>query len=267
MIRHLAAIALIGLLGVHTGNGHCLGKKPDEKPAPRALPYRELTGRAEDFRFVRAWRQRYWREDFTFVLRTEDGKLIRIISREPTPWTDLRLGTTFTGLKVDWPSKPRVRVVGVLGIDRSPEEFPGLKLDKASTVTAFLLSVEVVADGKKTFRDYYVNNWFHRWGSDADTKVLAHYAGKDDPYTVYGYLGSNLAPLDRDGQAVVARHRDDYPGMIYHARVVKADNPVGYELKLIHLMGRNRKTAEYRVFHGDAKTLIKLDARAPKQSR
>jgi hypothetical protein len=234
-----------------------------KKPAPRSMPYRELIGQAEDFRFVRQWRDRYWREDLTFVLRTEDGKAVRVISREPTPWTDLRLGTTFTGLKVDWKARPRVQVVGVQAIDRSPEEFPGLALDRANTITAFVVRVEVGPGGKKNWRDYFVNNWFHRWGSDTDRKVLAHYAGKSEPYTIYGYLGSNLAPLDRAGQALVEKYKDDYPGMIYHARVVKADNAVGYELQLIHLMGRNRKTARYRVFHGDPKRLRKLEGKAP----
>jgi hypothetical protein len=237
----------------------------DNKPAPRNMPYRELTGRTEDFRFVRMWRSYYWREDFTFVLRTTDGKAIRIISREPTPWTDLRLGTTYTGLKVDWKSKPRVQVIGVAAIDRVPEEFPDLKLDKKNTITAFIVRIEVDEKGKKEFRDWFVNNWFHRWGSDADRKVLAHYAGKGEPYTVYGYLGSNTAPVDKAGQAIIDKYKGEYPGMIYHARVVKADNAVGYELKLIHLMGRSKKDAEYRVFHGDPKTLIKLDQKAPKK--
>jgi hypothetical protein len=235
-----------------------------QKPAPRSLPYRELTGRAEDFRFVRQWRSYYWREDFTFVLRTE-GKAIRVISREPTPWNDLRLGTTFPGLKVGWKDKPRVQVIGVQGVDRIPEEFPGLELDKKNTVTAFVVRVEQTSDGKKSFRDYFVNNWFHRWNSDADKKVLAFFAGKQAPYTVYGFLGSNLAPLDRAGQATLDKHKNDYTGIIYHARVVKADNPTGFELKLIHLMGRHRKSMEYRVFYGDPKSLVKLDGRAPKK--
>lgn len=237
----------------------------DSKPAPRSMPYRELTGRAEDFRFIRMWRSYYWREDFTFVLRTNDGKTLRIISREPTPWTDLRLGTTYTGLKVDWQGKPRVQVIGVAAIDRIPEEFPDLKLDPASTITAFIVRVETDANGTKRFRDYFVNNWFHRWGADADRKMLAQFAGKGEPYTVYGYLGSNLAPVDRAGQAIIDQNKSEYPGMIYHARVVKADNPVGFELQLIHLMGRSKKDAEYRVFFGDPKTLTKLDGNRPKK--
>ncbi len=256
-MRIVLALVALGLAGQALA--------ADTKPAPRAMPYRELTGRAEEFRFVRMWRSYYWREDFTFILRTDDGKSLRIISREPTPWTDLRLGTTFTNLKVDWKSRPRVQVVGVAAIDRIPEEFPDLKLDRANTVTAFLVRVEVEADGKKSFRDWFVNNWFHRWGDEADKKMLAQFAGKSEPYTVYGFLGSNVAPLDRASQAILDRYRDDYGGIIYHARVVKAANPVGYELKVIHLMGRHKKTAEYRVFHGDPKKLVKLDGKGPKK--
>jgi len=256
-VRYLLALVVLSLAGPALAAG--------KKPAPRAMPYRALTGRAEDFRFVRQWRSYYWREDFTFVLRTDDGKSIRVISREPTPWNDLRLGTTFTGLKVDWKAKPRVQVIGVQGVDRIPEEFPDLKLDKKNTVTAFIVRVETKADGKKQLRDYFVNNWFHRWGSDADNKMLAQFAGKAAPYTVYGFLGSNVAPLDRASQAILNKYKDDYNGIIYHARVVKADNTVGYELKLIHLMGRHKKTLKYEVFHGDPKTLIKLDGKGPKK--
>jgi hypothetical protein len=256
MLRSLAAVVFL-----------CLGAPvlADTKPAPRSMPYRDLTGRAEEFRFVRMWRSYYWREDFTFVLRTDDGRTIRVISREPTPWTDLRLGTTYTDLKVDWKSKPRVQVIGVAAIDRIPEEFPGLKLDKANTVTAFIVRVETEKDGKKQMGDYFVNNWFHRWGADADRKMLTWFAGKGEPYTVYGYLGSNLAPVDKAGQAIIDKNKDEYPGMIYHARVVKADNPVGYELQLIHLMGRSKKDAAYRIFYGDPKKIAKLDGKGPKK--
>src|SRR4029077_15409065 len=120
-------------------------------------------------------------EDFAFLLRDDAGKTHRVLSREPTPWNDLRLGTTYTGLKVDWAAKPRVRVVSVGGIDRIPVEFYGLKLDPMKTMTAFIVRVQTGKPDEKTgWRDYYVNNWFHHWGDDADRKVLAHYAN-DDP--------------------------------------------------------------------------------------
>lgn len=240
----------------------CVSAAPPERPS---LPYRELTGKAEEFRFVRQWRSYYWREDFTFVLRTAEGKTWRVISREPTPWNHLRLGTTYTKLEVDWAKKPTVRVIGVEGIDRTPVEFPDLKLDPANTVTAFIVRVEGEAGGKKLWRDYYVNNWFHPWSKEADVKMLSHYTGDDPNYTVYGFLGSNVAPVDRAGKTLLEKYQPEYGGIIYHARVVKADNPVGHELRLIHLMGRHRKTLEYRVFHGDPKALIPLDGRAPKK--
>src|SRR3954469_8821072 len=89
-----------------------------QEKAKADLPYAELTGKAEGFTYHRQWRSYYWREDFTFLLKTDDGKTFRVISREPTPWNDLRMGTTYTGLKVDWDRKPRVKVVGVKGVDR-----------------------------------------------------------------------------------------------------------------------------------------------------
>jgi hypothetical protein len=236
-----------------------------KEPAPD-LPYRELTGRAEGFKFVRAWRAYYWREDFTFLLRDDAGKILRVISREPTPWEDLRLGTTFTGRKVDWGRRPRVLVVGVQGVDRTPAEFPGLDLDPARTVTALIVRVDVgKGRGKPAWKDYYVNNWFHHWGAEADRKVLRHYANTDPHYTVYGFLGGTVAPFDREGQELVDRYRSDHGGIIFHGRVAKADTPLGYEVRVLHLMGRNKKTLRYEVFHGDPKGLTRLDRRPPKK--
>lgn len=231
-----------------------------EKPKPD-LPYVELTGKAEGFTFHRQWRSYYWRDDFTFWLKTDDNKTIRVISREPTPWNDLRFGTTYTGLKVDWQQKPRVKVIGVKGIDRTPVEFYDLKLGD-DTVTAFIVRVEVEKDKSK---DYYVNNWFHKWGKDADAKTLAHYANDDPNYTIYGYVSSQPAPWDKDSQAIYEKHADDYGGLIYHARVVKTDR--GHELKMIHLVGRHKKSAEYRVIHGDPRALVKLDQVPPKDKK
>ncbi len=231
---------------------------PAQPPAP-ALAYVELEGRAEGFRHLREWRSYYWREDFTFLLRDDSGKVTRVISREPTPWNDLRLGTTYTGLKVDWDSKPRVRVVGVRGVDRTPAELTGLKLSPEKTVTAFVVRVQVGKD----WRDYYVNNWFHRWGPETDRKVLAHYAN-DSPYTtVYGYLGGIAAPFDAAGRKLLAKYQPEYAGIIYHGRVVKA--PGGYEVRVLHLMGRHKKTLDYKVFHGNPAELTKLDGRPPKK--
>lgn len=223
----------------------------------RSLPYAELEGVAEDFSFRRDWNSYYWREDFTFVLRDDSGERHRVISREPTPWTDLRLGTTFTGLKVDWAAKPRVRVIGVRGIDRIPETFYDLKLDARHTVTAFIVRVQ---DGPDRWRDYFINNWFHAWGKDTDRKVLAHYAKADPHYTVYGYLGGIAAPFDAEGKKLLAKYEPDYAGIIYHGQVVKADGPAGYEVHILHLMGRHKKSMEYAVFVGDGREIPRLDS-------
>jgi hypothetical protein len=226
------------------------------------LPYRELTGRAEGFRFVRQWRSYYWSEDFTFLLRTDAGQLVRIISREPTPWNDLRLGTTFTGLKVPWDDRPRVRVIGVQGIDRTPAEFPGVNPYPTSTVTALIVRVET--GGKMEWRDWFVNNWFHPWGKDADRKMLAHHANSDANYTIYGFLSGAPAPFDSPGKALVEKYGKEYCDIVYHARVVRAKEG-GFELRVLHLMGRHRKWLEYRVLHGDPRELVKLDQKPPKK--
>jgi hypothetical protein len=48
--------------------------KADKQPA-------ELDGRAEDFFWTRNWNTYYWREDFSFLLRTDDGESWRVVSR------------------------------------------------------------------------------------------------------------------------------------------------------------------------------------------
>jgi len=229
--------------------------------AERDHPYVELEGRAEEFRSIRQWRSYYWRDDITFVLRDKAGKRIRVISREPTPWTNLRLGTTYTGLKVDWKRQPAVKIIGVRAIDRIPLEFHDLKLDPSNTVTAFIVRVQSIEKGK--WQDYYVNNWFHHWGKETDHKMLPHFAGKDPNYSTYGYLNGIAAPFDTAGKKLIEKFSPDYGGIIYHARVVRAKNPVGYELRVLHLMGRHKKTQRYEVFVGDAKQLIPLDQRRP----
>jgi hypothetical protein len=246
----------------------CPPLQVDAAPPARNFPYRELTGRAEGFSYTRSWRAYYWREDFTFLLRDDAGKVHRVISRESTPWTNLRLGTTYTGLKVDWKARPRVQVIGVQAVDRMPAEFYDLKLDPDKTVTAFILRVQTGKKGDKPiWREFYVNNWFHRWGDDTDRKILAHYANSDPHFTVYGYLGGIAAPFDKAGKALLAKYEKEYNGIIYHGRVVKADNPIGYEVRLLHLMGRNKKTSNYDVFHGDPKELTKLDGTPPPKTK
>src|ERR1051326_6459311 len=101
----------------------------NSQPKERNFPYVEMEGTAENFQYHREWRSYYWRDDFTFVLKDAKGQLHRVISREPTPWNDLKLGTTYTGLKVDWKENPKVKIIGVQAIDRIPEEFYNLKLD------------------------------------------------------------------------------------------------------------------------------------------
>ncbi|MBM4039891.1 MAG: hypothetical protein FJ290_15410 [Planctomycetes bacterium] len=234
----------------------------------------ELTGRVEEFYFNHNWRAYYWRDDFALRLREEKtGRAWQVISREPTPWCDLRLGTTYTGLKVDWSGtsgsaagrqRPLVRVVGVKAIDRTPQDFYGWKLDPDSTVTAFIVWVD--ADGSGQMKEWFINNWFHTWGKEADVAILKHYADKERPYDVYGHFGGIAAPFSRKSQAIVdaARPKGAY---IYHALVRSTKgNPVGYELEVIHLLGRDPATKEYGILHGGPGTLVKLDGSPPPEA-
>src|SRR5262245_38844722 len=110
--------------------------------APRNYPYREFEGVAEDFQYTRNWRSYYWREDCTLLAGDDAGKLHSIIGPEPPPRSGHRFGPPYTGLKFDWKSKPRVRIIGVQAIDRQPEEYYDVKLDPKATFTAFILRVQ-----------------------------------------------------------------------------------------------------------------------------
>jgi hypothetical protein len=229
------------------------------QPAKRNSPYVEIEGTVQEFSFTRNWSSYYWREDFTLLLRDDAGQVHRVISREPTPWTNLRLGTTYTNLAVDWKSKPRVRIIGVRAIDRQPESYYDLKLDPDKTITAFILRVRAGDDWK----DYYVNNWFHDWSPETDRKILAHYANASPHYTVFGYLKGIGAPFDKEGQELIKKYEPEYGGIIYHGRVKRAKNEVGYEVHILHLMGRHKKSLDYKVFHGNPAEIPMLDGRGP----
>lgn len=260
-VSHLPAIRSLLLLAASLA----LAPAATAQPVLRNYPYRELEGKVEEFAFLRNWRSYYWREDFTMLVRDDAGQLHRVISREPTPWAGHRLGTTYTRLPVDWTQQPRVRVIGVQAIDRIPAEFYDRELDPERTVTAFI--VKVADPTGRRWQDFYVNNWFHSWGAETDRKMLPHYADDDPNYTVYGYLKDIAAPLDAEGMKLLQKYEPDYPGMIYHGRVVPAGNEVGYEVRLLHLMGRNKKNSQYEVFHGNPKEVPRLDGNAPPEAR
>lgn len=220
----------------------------------------ELTGTASGWKKYRDWRSYFWRDDFTFLLAEDKtGKVWRVISREPTPNYDYRMGPTYTGLSVDWAAKPRVKVVGVKAVDRIPAEFHDLKLDEPNIATALILSVE---DGKGGWREFYVNNWFHKWGDRADKAIHAHYAGKKAPYDIYGFVDGQAAPFDKKSREVIDRHKGRYT--TFHGLVKAAkDTPFGYEIELIDLIGKDPKTGGHTVLYGDAKTIRLLDKADP----
>lgn len=220
----------------------------------------ELTGQASDWWYDRNWRSYYWREDFTFLLKEEGtGKTWRIISREPTPNYVFRMGTTYTGLKVDWEKKPHVKVIGIKAIDRLPPDFYDLKLDEASLATALILQVETEP---KVWKEFYVNNWFHKWGDKADKAIHAHYADRKAPYDMYGYVDGQAAPFDKKSREILAKFKGQYT--TFHGLVKTArEDPFGFEIELIDLIGKDAKTGGHTILFGDAKTIPLLDSKPP----
>lgn len=222
----------------------------------------ELTGTVTDYWFTRNWRSRYWREDFTFVMTEASGKSWRIISREPTPHYNWRMGTTYTGLKVDWDSKPRVKVLAVKALDRIPADFYDFKLQEENLATALIVSVEM---GLNVWKEFYVNNWFHKWGDKADKLIYSHYADKTDHYRIFGFARAQAAPFDKPSQTIIGQHADQ-ASMTFQGRVKATnENSFGYEIELIDLIGRDLKKGGAKVLYGDAKSIPLLDDRKPKE--
>ena len=151
------------------------------------------------------------------------------------------MGITFTGLKVDWKAGPRVKVLGVTGVDRTPATFYDLKLDDPLLTTAFVVWV----DESGRWKEFYVNNWLHPWGEKADKVVHGLYAGREAPYDVYGFINGQSAPFSARARALIAQHRG--PKM-FHGLV--AENPSGYELDVPHLVGPD-KDGNGVVLYGD----------------
>ena len=252
MKRSSTTLAMLLLAGLSAG---LLTAAPK-----RDTPPVELVGQASDYYYNRNWRAYYWREDFSIVLTEEKtGKKWRIISREPTPAYGWRMGTTYPGLKVDWKSKPRVKVIGVRGVDRSPAEFYQFKLDEPNIATAFVLLVETKKD---EWKEFYVNNWFHKWGADADQAIYKFYADKKPPYDVYGWVPGKAAPWDKKSQQIIDQH--DVSQAMYHGQIhATKDNPFGFEMRLLQLIARDTERGGAKVLYGDASGIPKLDGRRP----
>ena len=221
------------------------------KPVPTAV---ELVGKATGFYFTRNYNSYYWREDFSFLLTDEKtGARWRILSREPTPAYDWRMGTTFTGLKPDWKAEPRVRIVGVTGVDRLPATFYDFKLDEANIATAHLVWVEVPRDGWQLFN---ANNWFHKWSERADPVIYSHYADKPAPFDIYGFINGQSAPFSKRSQELIEQAKG---ARMFHGLIRTAKQQAfGYEIEVLHLVGPD-KGGNAVAFHGDTKTLPLLE--------
>ena len=207
----------------------------------------DLSGRARDFHFTRNWNAYYWREDFRFVLEPDGGgPPIQVISREPTPAYHWRLGTTYPkGVEVNWESKPRVRVVGVTGLDRDPAEFYGQKLDLQHLVTA-----QVVWVGS---RPYYVNNWFHSWGKAADAATARIYSNQPAPFDIYGFVKGAPLPFNPAGQALLQKH----PAAKFYHGLIR-----GGSIEVLHLIEQDQQ-GEGHIVVGSPDQIPLLDERKP----
>lgn len=220
-------------------------------PVPAAV---ELVGKATEFYFTRNYNSYYWREDFSFLLTDEKtGNRWRVLSREPTPAYDWRMGTTFTGLKPDWKGEPRVRIVGVTGVDRLPATFYDFKLEEANIATAHLVWVEGAKEG---WQLYNVNNWFHKWSERADPVIYSHYADKVAPYDIYGFINGQSAPFSQQSQELIDQAKG---ARMFHGVIRRAKQQAfGYEIEVLHLVGPD-KGGNGVAFYGDTKTLPLLD--------
>lgn len=223
-------------------------------PAAAADPV-ELIGTARDFKTLRDWQSYYWRDDFHFTLDAADGKTWKIISREPTPAYHWRMGPTQTGLKVDWSKQPRVKVVGVAGVDRLPPKFHDLPLNDKHLATVLALFVETKLN---EWQEFYVNNWFHKWGDQADAAIHKLFADKKAPYDIYGFINGQAAPFSAASKAIIAK----YPkARMFHGLIRSSKgNAFGHEIELLHLVGPDAG-GNGVVFHGDPKTLPLLDGK------
>ena len=50
---------------------------------------------------------------------------------------------------------------------------------------------------------------------------------------------------------------------LYHGRIVPAKNDIGHEVRILHLLGRDKKSAKYEIFHGNAQKIERLDGTPP----
>jgi hypothetical protein len=243
-------------------------RPPPAVPLPPLLPSSvgqpvELIGQATEYWFTRNWNGYYWREDFTFLIKDEKtGSTWRIVSREPTPAYAFRMGTTYTGLKVDWKSKPHVKIVGVDGIDRIPANFYHFKLKEPNRATALLVLVETM---KGVWHEFYVNNWIHKWSTPVDKLVHGYFAERPVPYEVYGFVKGQRAPFAKKSQIIIDKHKD-IPSLMFHGRIRRdKDSAIGFghEIELIDLIGRDVRAGGHVLLHGDARTIPLLDSRKP----
>src|SRR5207249_253197 len=86
------------------------------------------------------------------------------------------------------------------------------------------------------WKEYFVNNWFHKWGDRADKVMYGHYAGKAKPYDIYGFANGQAAPFDKKSQAILETHKKN-PSLMFHGRVhATKEHAFGYEIELIDLI-------------------------------
>lgn len=236
----------------------CLSTVPLFSAEPNLKPA-DIAGTAHEFREIRTWNSYYRGEDATFLLDDDSGKTWRVITREITPAYEWRMGPTYTGLPVDWKRPPQVQVVGVQGVDRLPPEFHDLDLKVQPVITAFKFLVET-APGE--WKEWYVNNWFHKWGPQTDRIMHQRYADRKGPYDIYGFVEGMAAPFDARSRAIIEKNPTSR--LMYHGRIRTAKGtPFGYEVELLQLIGRDPQTGGSANLYGDVNEMPKLDSRKP----
>lgn len=116
------------------------------------------------------------------------------------------------------------------------------------------------ADGSRP--EWYVNNWFHDWGKQANARVWRLYADRKPPYDIYGWVGPGSPPFSAAAQKLIDQHRDAKP--LYHGLLRRSDrNPQGFEIDLLHLIVRDPQSGGGGVVLGNPDTLPRLDTARP----
>lgn len=196
----------------------------------RGTEYVEIVGKVERFQSLDG------PPYFRFTIKPERGKHVKVgeeyfvFGRNRTRVKGEQVSPTFTGLKADWKSNPKVRVLGRIVGDDIFQPAGSQGLDRDRTVVCYFLWVE--QNGGE--RLYYYNNWFH--GSERELYYVP-YARLfvDKPMKVataiHGFTQSECARLlPMDVYERVAAMRFNEQVYLVGRLVSSKENALGYQL-------------------------------------